>query len=59
MWMENLGFADVGEGWKMVDAGDTEMTAAPHGGAPDGRPGAPRRGSSLAVQSVVWRMSVL
>jgi acetyl-CoA C-acetyltransferase len=26
MWLENLGFADEGEGWKMVDDGATEMT---------------------------------
>jgi acetyl-CoA C-acetyltransferase len=26
MWMENLGFAPVGEGWKMTDTGATEMT---------------------------------
>jgi acetyl-CoA C-acetyltransferase len=26
MWMENLGFAPLGEGWKMTDSGATEMT---------------------------------
>jgi acetyl-CoA C-acetyltransferase len=25
MWMENLGFADVGEGWKMTESGATSM----------------------------------
>ncbi|MEY9872434.1 acetyl-CoA C-acetyltransferase [Streptacidiphilus sp. MAP12-33] len=25
MWLENLGFADQGEGWKLVEAGVTEM----------------------------------
>jgi acetyl-CoA C-acetyltransferase len=25
MWMENLGFAELGQGWKMVDEGATEM----------------------------------
>ncbi|RAG83982.1 thiolase domain-containing protein [Streptacidiphilus pinicola] len=25
MWLENLGFADEGEGWKLVEAGVTEM----------------------------------
>jgi acetyl-CoA C-acetyltransferase len=28
MWMENLGFAPVGEGWKMTETGATEMTGA-------------------------------
>jgi acetyl-CoA C-acetyltransferase len=26
MWLENLGFAAEGEGWKLTDAGETEMT---------------------------------
>ena len=26
MWMENLGFAEVGEGWKMTESGATSMT---------------------------------
>ena len=26
MWLENLGFAGEGEGWKLTDAGETEMT---------------------------------
>jgi len=26
MWLENLGFAPLGEGWKLTDAGETEMT---------------------------------
>jgi acetyl-CoA C-acetyltransferase len=26
MWLENLGFADIGEGWKMTESGATEMT---------------------------------
>ncbi|MBV8961007.1 MAG: thiolase domain-containing protein [Actinobacteria bacterium] len=26
MWMENLGFANIGEGWKLTDSGATEMT---------------------------------
>ena len=26
MWMENLGFAGLGEGWKMTETGATEMT---------------------------------
>ncbi len=26
MWLENLGFAPKGAGWRMVEAGDTEMT---------------------------------
>ena len=26
MWLENLGFAAKGEGWRMVERGDTEMT---------------------------------
>jgi acetyl-CoA C-acetyltransferase len=26
MWLENLGFAEVGEGWKMTESGATEMT---------------------------------
>jgi acetyl-CoA C-acetyltransferase len=26
MWMENLGFADIGDGWKMVHEGATAMT---------------------------------
>lgn len=25
MWLENLGFADTGQGWKMVERGDTEL----------------------------------
>jgi acetyl-CoA C-acetyltransferase len=25
MWLENLGFADVGEGWKLTEAGVTEL----------------------------------
>jgi acetyl-CoA C-acetyltransferase len=25
MWLENLGFCDVGEGWKIVDRGDQKM----------------------------------
>ena len=25
MWMENLGFAEVGEGWKMTESGATSM----------------------------------
>jgi acetyl-CoA C-acetyltransferase len=25
MWLENLGFAAEGEGWKLTDAGETEM----------------------------------
>lgn len=28
MWMENLGFAEVGEGWKMTETGATEMDGA-------------------------------
>jgi acetyl-CoA C-acetyltransferase len=26
MWLENLGFAAPGDGWKLTDAGETEMT---------------------------------
>ncbi len=26
MWMENLGFASLGEGWRLTDDGETEMT---------------------------------
>jgi acetyl-CoA C-acetyltransferase len=26
MWLENLGFCDLNEGWKLTDAGVTEMT---------------------------------
>jgi acetyl-CoA C-acetyltransferase len=26
MWLENLGFAAEGDGWKLTDAGETEMT---------------------------------
>jgi acetyl-CoA C-acetyltransferase len=26
MWLENLGFAPEGDGWKLTDAGETEMT---------------------------------
>ena len=26
MWLENLGFADGGDGWKLVEEGVTEMT---------------------------------
>ncbi len=26
MWLENLGFAAIGEGWKVVDRGDQKMT---------------------------------
>jgi acetyl-CoA C-acetyltransferase len=26
MWLENLGFCEVGEGWKVVDRGDQKMT---------------------------------
>lgn len=26
MWLENLGFCEVGEGWKIVDCGDQKMT---------------------------------
>jgi acetyl-CoA C-acetyltransferase len=26
MWLENLGFAPKGDGWKMTENGDTEMT---------------------------------
>lgn len=26
MWLENLGFAAEGQGWKLTDAGETEMT---------------------------------
>jgi len=26
MWLENLGFCDLDEGWKLTDAGVTEMT---------------------------------
>jgi acetyl-CoA C-acetyltransferase len=25
MWLENLGFADAGEGWKLTEAGETEI----------------------------------
>ena len=25
MWLENLGFADEGEGWKLTEAGATEL----------------------------------
>jgi acetyl-CoA C-acetyltransferase len=27
MWLENLGFCDVGEGWKIVDRGEQKMAA--------------------------------
>jgi acetyl-CoA C-acetyltransferase len=26
MWLENLGFADEGEGWRLSEAGETAMT---------------------------------
>jgi acetyl-CoA C-acetyltransferase len=26
MWLENLGFAPIGDGWKMTESGATEMT---------------------------------
>jgi acetyl-CoA C-acetyltransferase len=26
MWLENLGFAEPGQGWKLTEAGETEMT---------------------------------
>jgi acetyl-CoA C-acetyltransferase len=26
MWLESLGFAPEGEGWKLTEAGETEMT---------------------------------
>ncbi|MEO7571604.1 MAG: thiolase domain-containing protein [Acidimicrobiales bacterium] len=26
MWMENLGFAELGEGWRLTEDGETEMT---------------------------------
>jgi len=28
MWMENLGFAPIGDGWKMTEEGETEMDGA-------------------------------
>ncbi|QYG93631.1 thiolase domain-containing protein [Iamia sp. SCSIO 61187] len=28
MWLENLGFADVGQGWKLTEDGVTELTGA-------------------------------
>jgi len=28
MWLENLGFAEAGEGWRMVDEGKTELTGS-------------------------------
>jgi acetyl-CoA C-acetyltransferase len=42
MWMENLGFAAEGEGWKMVDEGATafegEMPINPSGGVLSSNP---------------------
>ena len=29
MWLENLGFAAEGEGWKLTESGVTELTSAP------------------------------
>jgi acetyl-CoA C-acetyltransferase len=42
MWLENLGFAAPGEGWRMTEAGDTEITGSlpvnPSGGVLSSNP---------------------
>jgi acetyl-CoA C-acetyltransferase len=42
MWMENLGFAEEGEGWKMTDEGETaldgDMPINPSGGVLSSNP---------------------
>jgi acetyl-CoA C-acetyltransferase len=42
MWLENLGFADPGRGWRMTEAGDTEIGGAlpvnPSGGVLSSNP---------------------
>ncbi|HEX9064355.1 MAG TPA: thiolase domain-containing protein [Streptosporangiaceae bacterium] len=42
MWLENLGFAEAGQGWRMTEAGDTEITGAlpvnPSGGVLSSNP---------------------
>ncbi len=42
MWLENLGFAEPGRGWRMTEAGETEITGAlpvnPSGGVLSSNP---------------------
>src|SRR5207244_293051 len=60
MWIENLGFAEIGEGWKVVDRGEQKMGATlpinPSGGVlasnPIGRSEERRVGREGGVQGV-------
>src|SRR5260370_29941826 len=42
MWLENLGFAAAGDGWKLTEAGETEITGSlpvnPSGGVLSSNP---------------------
>ena len=42
MWLENLGFAEPGQGWRITEAGDTEITGSlpvnPSGGVLSSNP---------------------